>query len=106
VTAVGPSLGQTLYYSTYLGGDGNDAGKGIAVGPGIQQTAVGTSTPIADNNTTYYPDSVYVTGSAGKWTTKLFYTSPGALQTAFQGGATDTDAFAVPGTATLATRGE
>jgi hypothetical protein len=63
VTKLNPT-GSGLVYSTYLGGSGNDVGKGIAV------DATG---------------SAYVTGYAAS----PFPTTPGAFQTIFGGGSAD-----------------
>ena len=62
--------GSSLMYSTYIGGDGNDSGNAIAVdGSGNAFVAGGTTVP----SSTSFP------------------TTPGAFQTAFQGG--NVDAF-------------
>jgi len=61
VTKLNPT-GSGLVYSTYLGGSGNDGGKGIAVDPA---------------------GNVYVTGFTAS---SNFPTTPGAFQTAFGGG--------------------
>ena len=64
VTAVGPG-GNTLSYSTYLGGNGDDEGGGLVPGPGIATDGTGKA---------------YVTGYT---TSTNFPATPGAYQTTY-----------------------
>ena len=63
--------GSMLLYSTYLGGNGQDSGLGIAVDSNFNAYVTGSTVPFFDANTPNFP------------------TTPGAFQTAFGGGGGD-----------------